>query len=81
MRMLLRREDWQVPALSFAGLFFILIGLGALALPATSEGIAIWQLSNTHTLNLMDGLGLFVVCLGVMLTWLSGIMWQNLVRH
>ncbi|HNT77329.1 MAG TPA: hypothetical protein PKH77_20130 [Anaerolineae bacterium] len=69
-----------VVTLSAAGVLFILLGLAALALPATQEGVIILQLDGAHTLNSMDIVGMFAVGLGVVLTWLSGKCWTRQLR-
>lgn len=77
---MVRLSHWQVPALSAAGICFILLGLLALALPVAQEGGLIWRLDGSHALSWMDLLGLFFTCLGVMLTWLSGLVWRRQLR-
>jgi hypothetical protein len=73
-------NDWQVPALSAAGICFILLGLLALALPGSQEGVLIWRLDGGHSVNWMDLVGVFATGLGVILTWLSGLLWKQQTR-
>lgn len=78
--MLLPKQNWPVMVLSAAGVAFILLGLMALALPATYEGFFIWQLDSEHTFHLMDAVGAFALGLGVILNWLGGALWKYQMR-
>ncbi len=69
-----------VIALSLAGILFILTGLVALAVPTIYEGAILWRLDGEHTLSLMDIIGLFTTAMGVILTWLGGVLWTRIVR-
>ncbi|MDX9954013.1 MAG: hypothetical protein RBT75_07955 [Anaerolineae bacterium] len=69
--------DWTVPALSAAGVCFIILGLVAFALPATYEGELLVLLTPNHSLRVMDVAGAFAVGLGIVLTWLGGRLWQR----
>ena len=69
--------DWGIISLSVAGIFFILLGLVALALPDGQEGMIVWQLNPEHALCLMDSAGVFATTLGVSLTWLGGMFWRR----
>ncbi len=71
------RSDWTVSLLSAAGLFFILIGLAALALPSGQEGELLWQLGPQQALYWMDVAGFAVSLLGVALTWMGGWLWKR----
>ncbi|MCJ7548274.1 MAG: hypothetical protein MUQ30_01155 [Anaerolineae bacterium] len=71
------RHNWLVVALSAAGVIFILLGLLALALPTSQEGIHVWQLDSQHAIYLMDVAGSFAIGLGVVLTWLGGKLWNR----
>ena len=71
------RHNWLVVALSAAGVIFIILGLLALALPTSQEGMHVWQLDSQHTINLMDVAGSFAIGLGVVLTWLGGKLWNR----
>lgn len=70
-------KDWRVQALSIAGIFFIMLGLAALALPASQEGEVLWVITPEHSLRMMDALGSFAAGLGVLLTWLGGLLWRQ----
>lgn len=74
------KQNWLVIALSGAGVLFILLGLMALALPDTYEGVYVWQLSSEHTFYLMDVVGVFALVLGVTLNWLGGALWKSQMR-
>ncbi len=69
-----------VVALSASGVIFIMLGLLTLAVPAAQEGELILQLNDTYALYYMDVAGLFVAAMGVLLTWLSGRLWQYYVK-
>ncbi len=71
------RHNWLVVALSAAGVVFILLGLLALALPTSQEGMHVWQLDSQHAIYLMDVAGSFAVGLGFVLTWLGGKLWNR----
>ncbi|MBN1261261.1 MAG: hypothetical protein JXB35_11350 [Anaerolineae bacterium] len=73
-------QDWRVLALSGAGIFFIVLGLIALALPSTQEGELVWLMGPQHALRLMDLAGALAAGFGVVLTWLSGQLWRRQVR-
>ncbi len=68
--------NWPVMALSGAGVAFIFLGLLTLALPPALEGARIWQLDSDHAVYLMDLAGAFAIGMGVVLTWLSGKLWN-----
>lgn len=72
--------DWTVPALSAAGISFILLGLIAFALPADYEGELLVLLTPNHSLHTMDVAGAFALGLGIALTWLGGMLWQRQMR-
>ena len=72
--------DWTVPALSAAGVCFIILGLVALALPTSYEGELLVYLTPNHSLSVMDVAGGFAVSLGIVLTWLGGMLWQRQMR-
>ena len=71
------RHNWLVVALSAAGVIFILLGLWALALPTSQEGMHVWQLDSQHAIYLMDVAGSFAIGLGFVLTWLGGKLWNR----
>ena len=71
------RHNWLVVALSAAGVIFILLGLLALALPTSQEGIHVLQLDSQHAIYLMDVAGSFAIGLGLVLTWLGGKLWNR----
>jgi drug/metabolite transporter (DMT)-like permease len=73
-------RDWRVLALSVAGIFFIMLGLVILALPSDQEGDILWQLDPEHAVRWMDMAGAFLTGLGVMLTWVGGLLWQRQMR-
>lgn len=73
-------RDWHILALSGAGIFFIVLGLAALGLPAGQEGELIWRLDPDHAVHLMDILGAFSATLGVLLTWLGSMLWQRRMK-
>lgn len=73
-------KDWSVLAISGAGSFFILLGLIALALPSAYEGILIYRLGPDHALRLMDVAGMFGTGIGVILSWLGGMLWQRQMK-
>lgn len=75
--MLSPRHNWLVVALSAAGIIFILLGLLALALPTSQEGMHVWQLDSRHAIYLMDVAGSFAIGLGLVLTWLGGKLWNR----
>jgi len=70
-------HNWLVVALSAAGVIFILLGLLALALPTSQEGMHVWQLDSRHAIYLMDVAGSFAIGLGLVLTWLGGKLWNR----
>lgn len=75
------KQNWLVIALSGAGVLLILLGLMALALPDTYEGIYVWQLNSEHTFYLMDIVGVLALALGVILNWLGGAFWKSQMRY
>jgi hypothetical protein len=75
------KQNWLVIMLSGAGVLFILMGLMALAVPTTYEGMYIWQLDSDHTFRLMDAVGAFALAIGVVLTWLGGVLWKYQMRY
>ena len=75
------KHNWLVIMLSGAGVLFILMGLMALAVPTTHEGMYIWQLDSDHTFRLMDAVGAFALAIGVVLTWLGGVLWKYQMRY
>jgi len=70
-------KDWRILALSGAGSIFIILGLMTLALPSTYEGMLVLGLGPEHALRMMDIAGMFSAGIGVILTWLSGMLWQR----
>lgn len=74
------QDDLAVPALSAAGVCFILLGLIAFALPAAYEGELLMMVTPNHSLHTMDVAGGFAVALGIVLTWLGGMLWQRQMR-
>jgi hypothetical protein len=77
--MLFQENNWVVFTTSAAGIAFILLGLLAVSLPTSHEGILIWQLNARRAIYLMDAAGSFAVGLGMALTWLSGKLWNRLL--
>ncbi len=75
------RSDWKVYLLSTVGLFCILMGLAALALPSGQEGELLWQLGPQQALYWMDVAGFAVSLLGVALTWTGGWLWRRSLSH
>ncbi len=73
-------SDWTVLALSVAGIGFMLLGLIAFALPAAYEGELLLLLNPSHSLHIMDVAGGFALGLGIVLTWLGGMLWQRQMR-
>lgn len=73
-------SDWKIVALSGAGIAFILLGLTVLALPASQEGDLVITLTPEHALHIMDIAGAFLAGLGVVLTWLGGMLWQRQMK-
>ncbi len=73
-------KDWYVLALSGAGSCFILLGLIALALPSAYEGPLLYRLGPEHAIRLMDVAGMFGTGIGVMVSWLSGMLWQRQMK-
>jgi hypothetical protein len=71
------KRNGLVVALSAAGVSFILLGILALALPTSREGIFIVQLDSSHALYLMDVAGIINLGIGVVLTWLGGKLWSR----
>lgn len=71
------RQNGLVVALSAAGILFIILGLLALALPTSQEGMHVWQLDPQHAVYLMDVAGSFAIGLGLILTWLGGKLWNR----
>lgn len=69
--------EWAIPALGCAGVCFILLGLITFALPPSYEGELLMLLTPNHSLHLMDVAGGFAVGLGILLTWLGGMLWQR----
>ncbi|HQE92618.1 MAG TPA: hypothetical protein PLH19_11840 [Anaerolineae bacterium] len=78
--MSLSQHNWLILALSGAGVILILLGLVALALPETQEGVYVFQLNSQHSFRLMDVVGVFVLGLGVILNWLGGTLWKYQMR-
>lgn len=72
-----REHNWPVVALSAAGIVFIFLGLLALALPTSKEGVQIWQIGSRHAVYLMDLAGSFALGLGLALTWVGGRLWNR----
>jgi hypothetical protein len=72
--------NWLVLALSAVGVLCILLGLLALAVPASKEGAMVWRVDSMHTVYMMDAAGLSASALGVFLTWLSGQLWQRRLK-
>ena len=73
-------SDWRGLALNLAGGIFILLGLMIFLLDAPQEGELLLRLDANHTLRLMDAAGVFVAGLGVVLTLVGGLLWQNMLR-
>ncbi|MGC9468300.1 MAG: hypothetical protein ACP5HS_06905 [Anaerolineae bacterium] len=71
------KDNGLVVAVSSAGVLFILLGLLALALPPSQEGVELWQLGPLHAIYLMDAAGAFALGLGVALTWVGGKLWNR----
>ncbi len=76
----LSKYNWLVLLLSAVGVVFILMGLMALALPETHEGIYLLQLDGQHSFRLMDVVGIFALGIGVILNWLGGMLWKYQMR-
>jgi cytochrome c biogenesis protein CcdA len=77
--MFFQENHWIVFTTSAAGIAFILLGLLAVALPTSSEGILLWQLNPRRAIYLMDAAGSFALGLGLALTWVSGKLWNRLL--
>jgi cytochrome c biogenesis protein CcdA len=71
------RTNWGVTAISIAGILFMLLGLMALALPTSQEGVKLWELDSRHAVYLMDIAGSFALGLGLALTWLGSRLWNR----
>jgi hypothetical protein len=74
------KYNWPILALSAAGVAFIFLGLIVLALPTAQEGVHIWQLDSEHAFYFMDAAGVFALGLGVILTWLGGRLWKQMMQ-
>jgi hypothetical protein len=72
--------NWLIMGFSAAGVLCILLGLLALAIPASKEGAIVWQVDSRHTVYMMDAAGLIASAMGVFLTWLSGKLWQHRIK-
>ena len=77
--MFFQENQWVVFTTSAAGIAFILLGLLAVALPTSSEGMLLWQLNPRRAIYLMDVAGSFALGLGLALTWVSGRLWNRLL--
>ncbi len=75
--MLAGRYNPLVVVVSAIGLMFLLLGLLALALPISTEGTLLWELSSQRAVHLMDVIGLLLLGLGLALTWLSSRIWNR----
>lgn len=69
--------NWRVYLLATLGLLFTLGGLLVLALPGPYEGAPLYALDPSHSIGLMDLVGLGLVIIGTGMAWWSGIMWQR----
>ncbi|MGD1996908.1 MAG: hypothetical protein PVH62_09060 [Anaerolineae bacterium] len=69
--------DWRVLLLSGTGLLTLLAGLAALALPDPYEGGVLYVLDPTHSVRVLDGIGLALVTLGGAMAWGAGLLWQR----
>lgn len=78
--MVLAKSNHLVISLSAAGVLFILAGLIVLALPSAQEGMEVMQLDGAHALYAMDVIGMAIIGLGVILTWLSAQFWTRQLR-
>lgn len=54
-----------------------MLGLVALALPPAQEGELLWEITPEHSLRMMDAIGGGAAGLGVLLTWLGGLLWHK----
>jgi hypothetical protein len=77
----LSRGNGLVIAVSAAGVFFILLGLLALALPTPFEGPQLREFDSQHAIYLMDAAGIFVLVLGLVLTWLGSRIWHRYLQR
>lgn len=72
--------DWRVFVLAAVGFIGILGGLIVLALPDPYEGSALYALDASHSICLMDLVGLALVALGGGVAWWAGVLWQRRVK-
>ena len=58
----------------------MLLGLAALALPTSQEGVQLWELDSQHVVYVMDIAGSFALGLGLALTWVGSKVWNRHLR-
>lgn len=75
-----RAMDWRVFVLAAIGFLSILGGIVVMALPAPYEGNALYAMDASHSISLMDVVGLALVALGGGVAWWAGVLWQRRVR-
>lgn len=72
--------DWRVFVLAAVGFLGILGGFIVMALPDPYEGSALYTMDASHSIHLMDLVGLAVVGVGGGLAWWAGVLWQRRIR-
>lgn len=72
--------DWRVLLFSAIACLVLVAGLLMLALPDSYEGRTLIEFDNTHSVRLLDGVGLGLAAAGAALAWLTGLCWQRRMK-
>lgn len=72
--------DWRVLLFSAIACLVLLTGLLMLALPDSYEGRMLIEFDDTHSVRLLDGIGLGLAAAGAAIAWLTGLRWRRRMR-
>lgn len=73
--------DWRVLLFSAIACLTIVAGLLVLALPDSYEGQTLYEIDATHSVRLLDGLGLGLALAGTALAWSTGLFWRRRMQQ
>lgn len=74
-------SDWRVVVLSTLGVLVLVIALLVLALPDMYEGGEVYAIDRTHSIRILDLVGLGLIVVGGGTIWGAGALWQRQVTR
>ncbi len=70
-------NGWSILLLSTLAFVSLVAGLLVLAVPDSLEGQTLYAIDNQHSVRVLDGVGLALLSVGMLMAWGGGVMWQR----